>query len=111
MKKLLATGVLTIFGLSLLSAGTPRAKSYDITIVTITKAGSVQLKPGLYKVKVEGTSAIFTDVNSSKTLSTPVKIETGDKKFDDTTVQITNEGGTARLDEIDLGGSKTKLEF
>lgn len=111
MKKLLATGVLTLFSISLLSAGTPRAKSYEITIVSPTKAGSVQLKPGQYKVKVEGSNAIFTEVNSSKSLSTPVKVETGDKKFDDTTVQITKDGGTERLDEIDLGGSKTKLEF
>ncbi|SPE38545.1 conserved exported hypothetical protein [Candidatus Sulfopaludibacter sp. SbA6] len=111
MKKLLATGVLTLFSLSLLSAGTPRAKSYEITIVSLTKAGSVQLKPGQYKVKVEGSNAIFTDVNSSKSVTTPVKVETGDKKFDDTTVQITKDGDTNRLDEIGLGGSKTKLEF
>jgi len=50
-------------------------------------------------------------MNSSQSLTTPVKVETGDKKFDDTTVQITKDGDTNRLEEIDLGGSKTKLEF
>ena len=112
MKKLLAIGVLTLFSLSLLSGGTaPRIKSCLITITNPTKAGSVQLKPGEYRVKVAGSNATFTEVNSSKSATTPVKIEDGNEKFDDTRVQITKGTGTDHLDEIDLGGTKTKLEF
>ena len=106
MKKLLSIGVLTLLSLSILCA-----KTYTITIISPTKAGSAQLKPGDYKVKVEGSNAVFTEVNSSKSVTTPVKVENGDKKYDDTRVQITKDGGTDRLDDIELGGSKTKLEF
>lgn len=106
MKKLFAIGVLTLASLSLLSA-----KTYEIILTAPTKAGSVQLKPGQYKLKVEGNNATFIDQNSSKSFTTPVKVETGDKKFDDTKVQSTKDGNTDKLEEIDLGGSKTKLGF
>jgi hypothetical protein len=106
MKKLLAIGVLSLFSLSILSA-----KTYEITISAPTKAGSVQLKPGEYKLKVDGSNATFTEVNSSKSVTTPVKVENGDKKYDDTRVEITRDGDTDKLEDIELGGSKTKLEF
>ena len=106
MKKILAIGVLTLSSLSILSA-----KTYEIMLTTTTKVGSIQLKPGQYKVKVEGANAIFTEGNSSKTFTAPVKVENGDKKFDSTTVQTTKDGDGDRLEEIDLGGSKTKLGF
>jgi hypothetical protein len=106
MKKLFAIGVLALSSLCILSA-----KSYEITLTSPTKAGSVQLKPGQYSLKVQGANAIFTDVNSSKTFTTPVKVVESVKKFDDTKVQSTKDGDSERIDEIDLGGSKTKLGF
>jgi len=106
MKKLLAIGVLSLFSLSILSA-----KTYEITISAPTKAGSVQLKPGEYKLKVDGSNATFTEVNSSKSVTTPVKVENGDKKYDDTRIQITKDGDTDKLEDIELAGSKTRLEF
>jgi len=112
MKKLFTIGMLTLFGLSLLSAGTPtRPKTCVISIVAPTKVGNAQLKPGDYKVKVEGSNAVFTELESSKSVTTPVKVEDGNEKFDETRVQITRTSGAAVLEEIDLGGSKTKLEF
>jgi len=106
MKKILAISALALSSLTILSA-----KTYEIILTAPTKAGSVQLKPGQYKLKVEGANATFTDENSSKSFTTPVKVETGDKKFDDTKVQSTKDGDVDRLEEIDLGGSKTKLGF
>jgi hypothetical protein len=106
MKKLFVVGVLALSSLCILSA-----KTYELTLTSVTKAGSVQLKPGQYTLKIQGTNAIFTDVNSSKTFTTPVKVEATDKKFDDTKVQSTKDGDTEKIEEIDLGGSKTKLGF
>src|SRR5215469_6716574 len=104
MKKLIITGVLALSSLSLLSA-----KTYEILLTSPAKAGTVQLKPGQYTLKVEGSNAIFTEVNSSKSFTTPVKVQAVDKKFDDTQVQTTKDGDSDRIEEIDLGGSKTKL--
>jgi len=106
MKKVLAISALALSSLTILSA-----KTYEIILTAPTNAGSVQLKPGQYKLKVDGANATFTDENSSKSFTTPVKVENGDKKFDDTKVQSTKDGDVERLEEIDLGGSKTKLGF
>jgi len=106
MKRMLALGVLFLASLTLVSA-----KTYNIVISNTSKVGTVQLKAGEYKLKVDGGNAVFTDVNSDKTFSTPVKVETVDKKYDATQVQTTKDGDADRIDEIDLGGSKTKLGF
>src|SRR3954470_24169002 len=106
MKKFLVVATLAFASLTVVSA-----KTYEITLSNPTKVGSVQLKPGQYKLKVDGANAVFTDINSSKSFTTPVKVENGDKKFDDTRVQSVKDGAGDKINEIDLGGSKTKLGF
>ena len=106
MKKLFVISALALASLSVVSA-----KTYEIILSGPSKAGSVDLKPGQYKLKVEGSNAIFTDENSSKSFTTPVKVETTEKKFDGTKVQSTKDGNVDKIEEIDLGGSKTKLGF
>ncbi|HLK65860.1 MAG TPA: hypothetical protein VKU19_20625 [Bryobacteraceae bacterium] len=106
MKKLFVVGVLALSSICVLSA-----KTYEITLTANTKAGSVQLKPGQYTLKIQGNNAIFTEVNSAKSFTTPVKVESTDKKFDDTKVQSSKDGNVDKIEEIDLGGSKTKLGF
>jgi hypothetical protein len=87
------------------------AKSYTITFHSPTMAGSVQLPAGDYKLTVEGSNAIFTNVNSNKSVTAPVKIENVDKKYDATSIKITQEGDAKHIDNIELGGSTTKLGF
>jgi hypothetical protein len=107
MKKLLAVAALALFTLTVVSA-----KSYNITVSSPSKAGSVQLKPGQYKLTVEGGNATFTEqTKGQKSFTTPVKVEEGDKKFNDTRVISSKEGEVEKITEIDLGGSKTKLGF
>ncbi len=106
MRKFMVVAALAISSLTVLSA-----KSYEIILSGPTKAGNLQLKPGQYTLKVNGDKAVFTDINSSKSFTTPVKVQTTDKKFDDTRVQSTKEGEVDKIEEIDLGGSKTKLGF
>ena len=62
-------------------------------------------------MKVDGANAIFTDLNTSKSFTTPVKVENGDKKFDDTRVQSTKDGDSERINEIDLGGSQDEARL
>ena len=106
-KKLsLALGVLALGALSLAFA-----KTYDVAITHPAKAGKQQLSVGQYRLKVEGTNAVFTDVRTSKSVSVPVKIESGDRKFPVTSVDSTQDGQGERINSIQLGGSTTKLEF
>ena len=107
MKKLLAVAALALFTLTVVSA-----KTYNITLVKPTKAGTVQLKPGQYKLEVKDGNAIFTDgANSKNTFTTPVKVQEADKKYDDTRVISSQDGEFDKINEIDLGGSKTKIGF
>jgi hypothetical protein len=106
MRKFLVVAALAVSSLTIVSA-----KTYEIILSGPTKAGNVELKAGQYKLKVDGANATFTDVNSSKSFTTPVKVQTTEKKFDDTKVQTTKDGSVEKIEEIDLGGSKTKLGF
>ena len=59
-----------------------------------------------------GDQAVFTSVNHDKTFTTPVKIESVSQKYEDTAVVITGaDTDTKRIQQIELGGSRTKLEF
>ena len=106
MKKLILAGVLSLASLTIVSA-----KSYEIVLSSPTKVGTVQLKPGQYTLKVQGSNAVFTEVETSKSFTTPVKVENGNTKFDETKIQSSKQGDTDQIQEIDLGGSKTKLGF
>lgn len=105
-KSLLMVGALTLASLGIASA-----KSYDITLVSRAKVGDTELKPGQYKLKIEGSQAVFTDVESSKELTAPVKIQNNAKKFDHTAVETTRQGDMDAIQSIELSGSTTKLEF
>jgi hypothetical protein len=105
-KSLLLTGALALASLSIASA-----KSYDIVLSESAQAGTVQLSPGEYKVKLDGTNAIFTNVETGKSVTTPVKVENTGKKHDETAVDSTHASGTNKLQAIELGGSDTTIEF
>ena len=97
--------------LAILTLSVASAKTYDILLSSPTKAGNVQLKPGEYRLTVNGTKAIFTDVNSSKSFTTEVKVENSDTKFGDTKIDASSDGSTSVIKDIELGGSKTKIDF
>src|SRR5665213_2476101 len=103
-KSLLIVGALTLTSLGIASA-----KSYDIILSSPAKAGATELKPGEYKLKVEGSQAVFTDQQSSKSFSIPIKVVNGDKKFGYTSVESTSLQGMDNIHAIDLGGSNTRL--
>ena len=107
MKQFLAVASLALFSLTVVSA-----KSYNITVSSPSKVGTVQLKPGQYKLTVEGGNATFTEqTKSQKTYTTPVQVQEADKKFGDTRIISSKDGEFEKINEIDLGGSKTKLGF
>lgn len=104
-----AKSLLIVGALTLSSLGIASAKSYDITLTAPAMAGATELKPGDYKIKVEGSQAVFTQAQDSKSVSVPVKVENADKKFDYTLVESTNQAGMDQIHAIDLGGSNTRL--
>jgi hypothetical protein len=105
-KSLLMVGALTLSSLGIASA-----KSYDIVLSAPARAGATELKPGDYKLKIEGSQAVFTGAENAKSVSVPVKVENSDKKFNNTVVESTNQDGMDNIHAIDLGGSNTRLNL
>jgi hypothetical protein len=103
-KSLLIVGALTLASLGIASA-----KSYDITLSAPAMAGATELKPGEYKLKLDGSQAVITGQQNTKSVTVPVKVENSDKKFDYTTVESAKQGGMDTIQAIDLGGSNTRL--
>jgi hypothetical protein len=97
--------------LALASMSIAYAKSYNVDLAHATQVGAVQLKAGSYDVKVAGDKAIFTDVNSAKKYTVPVKVENAATKFEYTRFETTSNGNVDTLKDIQLGGSTTQIDF
>src|SRR5258708_38679706 len=93
-------------GLAVATAG---SSSYTIQLSEKAVVAGKELKPGEYKVQVDGDKA--TIKNSNQTAEATVKVETSDQKFSRSTVRYNNADGKYRVEQIQLGGTKTTLVF
>jgi uncharacterized protein YdbL (DUF1318 family) len=87
------------------------AKSYDITLDNASKVGNVELKPGKYSLLVmDDTKVKFTDTKG-QAIEANAKVSTVERKFQATQIDVKQVNGAAQVNEIDLGGTKTKILF
>jgi len=107
MKKSFVLGAILSLS-TLVFAGT---KSVTVTFDQPAMVGAVKLAPGQYKVKVDGANAVFTNVDNYKSVTTAVKVQTGEKKFRDTAVDTTKGAAGQVVQSISIGGTTTKLDF
>ena len=91
--------------------GLAHAKSYQITLTEPTMADGTLLPAGQYKVTLDGANAVLVNKNHDKSYTTPVKVESETKKFDQTAVLTHADKGQAYLEAIELGGSHKELQF
>ena len=108
MKNKLALLIGTVALSTLAMAGT---KSYNLVLSTPMKAGSTQLAPGAYKLKVEGSNAVFTDQHTRVSVKVPAKVESTTEKYNSTALDTAKQGDTTLITSIELGGSTTRIEF
>jgi hypothetical protein len=87
------------------------SKSYEISLSQASKAGSLDLQAGDYKVAVNGSKATFTALKTGKSVETDATIQTAEKKFAVTMVDAEAASGTNKIHEIDLAGTTTKVMF
>ena len=81
------------------------AGSNHIDLSQPTWVGNTQLKPGSYKVAIQGSTAVFT--NGKTVVEAPVTVENTDH-----TVSLTEvETKASKITEIRLGGTSTRLIF
>lgn len=101
-----------LIGFALLGLSLASAKSYEISVDTVSKAGDVQLQPGLYKVSLDGTKVKFTAETTGKSVESTATVESNGKtKFDSTALETEQLNGVNTIHEIDLGGTPTKIKL
>src|ERR1700677_4449846 len=101
MKKLMLGAC--VFALGIATA----ASTYHVRIADPTWIGTTELKPGEYEVKVDADKVTFKQ--GKNVIAVSAKIETNASKFSDTQMDIKTENGQAKLRELDLGGTKSKI--
>jgi len=103
LAKLLLSGCVFSLGVGL------AASSYTVKIVDPTWIGQTELKPGDYKVQLQGDKA---QLKMGKTVvEVPAKMENNSSKFSFTQLGTKIVDGKAKLEEIDLGGTNSKIVF
>lgn len=92
-----------------LAVASASAKSYSIQLFEPAMVGSMALPPGEYRVDVDNQKAVIH--NAKARCEAPVKVEDADSRYGATTVRFANADGKMHIQEIHVGGSKTKLVF
>ena len=100
-----------LVAVGLLAGSAYADQSYRITLPTVSKIGDTEFKPGDYKLVVDGTKVLFTEVNTGKTTELEAKIEDAAAKHDGTAILSTRVDGDNKITEIRIGGSKTRIAF
>src|ERR1700689_3266361 len=85
------------------------ASSYHFSIFEPSFVAGQELKPGDYKIELNGDKAMIKAGKQS--VETAVKVENGTEKFQETSVRYSNNNGKMTVTEIRLGGTHTKLVF
>ena len=80
------------------------ASSYNVTLFNESQLGGKTLKPGDYKLQLNGDSVALK--HNKDVTEAPAKIETSDKKFNTTTVRFNERH---EIQEIMVGGTNKKI--
>jgi hypothetical protein len=87
--------------------GIAAAETYKVTLFQPTVVQGKELKPGQYKLDVKDTT--LTIANGKMSVETKITVEKCDEKFNSTTIRFATADGKYSIQEIRLGGTKTKL--
>ena len=90
-------------------ASVASAKSFSVKLFQPSIVGGAELLPGEYKLDL--TESKVSIRNGKQSAEATVKVETVDQKYGSTVVRYDTADGKSRVQEIHLGGTKTKLVF
>lgn len=99
-----------LVAIALLGVSFASAKTYTFKVSDACKAGPVQLQPGEYKLKLEGSKVVLIDPKG-RTIEAPAKVEDAGQKFSYTSVATSKAEGENRLEWIGLAGTRNKIIF
>jgi hypothetical protein len=101
--------IVLILGLVLVTA--IAAEEPEISFSGPAQLGQLRLQPGLYKLKVIGTVAMFTNTSTGKSYSAVAKTEKAGQKSNFTAVIGATADGVQRVETIVIAGSEYRLTF
>ena len=82
-------------------------KSYNVTLYEPSVIAGTELKPGDYRFELMDQKLVIK--HGHETTEASVKVENGDTKYASTSVKYDSGDGKYRVQEIRLGGTRTKL--
>ena len=82
-------------------------KSFTVTLFEPSMIGGTELKAGDYKCEVQGQKLVLK--HGHETAEAPVKVESGERKYDATSVGYTTANGQNKVEEIRVGGTHMRL--
>ena len=100
-----------ILALVVASAGTVPApgSSFRVTLSQPSVVKGAELKAGEYRVNIGAEKVTF--VSGKTAVDAPAKLESGNEKYDTTSIRFTTEAGKAIISEIRIGGTSTRVVF
>lgn len=100
--------ILTSFAFVALSVAS--AATYKISFVEPSVVKGKELKAGDYQLSVKENSVVILKANKQQ-VEVPAKVENTNQKYDRTRVLYNENKGKFSIQEIELGGTTTKLTF
>ena len=85
------------------------AASHNITLFQPSIFNGTELKLGDYRLEIKDQTVVLK--RGKQSIEAAAKVETSDSKFSSTSVRYQNGDGKYRIQEIRLGGTKTRLVF
>lgn len=96
---------LATFALAAVSA----AESHRITLYSPAVVNGHELKAGDYRLEIEGSKAVLK--KGKESVEASVRLESGEQKYSSTAVRYATSDGKNKINEIRLGGTKTRVLF
>ena len=103
MKKIILGGL--TFSLALVAA----SNVFHVTFDSDAWIGASEVKPGSYKVQIEGDKAVLT--SGKRVIEAPAKLESGDHKFQANGVVTITVDDKRTVQEIQIGGTNERIVF
>jgi hypothetical protein len=98
-----------LFSFAVAALSVASAETFRVTLVQPSVIQGTQLKAGDYKLTVKDTSVVIA--KGKTTVEVPAKVSNAEKKFETTKILYNEEKGKATVEAIEVGGTRTRLQF
>lgn len=98
-----------VLAFGILALAVASAETYRVTLSQKASVKGNELKAGEYRLNLDNSKVKL--VNGKQIVEVPVKVETVEKKFDNTAIRYKGTGDKQSISEIRIGGTKTKIVF